>query len=119
MRDYVEELLGPAEYPKMAAIADPPGLEPVWRDIDAAMHRADRFDRNLARLLDGFEAELRRPPGPAGPPGLAGHRAGRQARSTAERAVQWIRPSEPKGAEHERSKRRRSWPVGASGGCRT
>ena len=56
MIDYVEGLLDSGGYPTLAAMRDAHGLEPVWRDVERAMHRADRFDRNLARLLDGFEA---------------------------------------------------------------
>jgi len=60
MRDYVETLVGTGEYPALAAIRRDPGLERAWIEMQRQVSDPDRFDRNLARLLDGFEAELGR-----------------------------------------------------------
>ncbi len=35
------------------------GLEPGWRLIDEHMRDPRRFERNLARLLDGIEADVK------------------------------------------------------------
>jgi AcrR family transcriptional regulator len=60
MRDYVEGLVATGEYPALAAIWDDPGIEQAWTQMQRQASDPDRFDRNLARLLDGFEAELSR-----------------------------------------------------------
>jgi len=66
MRDYIDALVTTGDYPAIAAIADDPGLEGAWTEMQRQMADPDRFGRNLARLLDGFEAELRRRPGRQG-----------------------------------------------------
>jgi AcrR family transcriptional regulator len=60
MRAYVEGLVETGEYPALAAIWEDPGLEEAWTQMQRQVSDPDRFDRNLARLLDGFEAELSR-----------------------------------------------------------
>jgi len=42
----------------LAALADEYGLEESWRQIREHLANPDRFERNLQRLLDGFEADL-------------------------------------------------------------
>jgi AcrR family transcriptional regulator len=59
MLDYVEGLIDSGGYPALAAMRDGVGLDRLWHDIEQAMHRPDRFERNLGRLLDGFEASFR------------------------------------------------------------
>jgi AcrR family transcriptional regulator len=60
MRDYVEALAATGDYPALAAIRDDPGLEEAWTQMQRRVSDPERFDRNLARLLDGIEAELGR-----------------------------------------------------------
>jgi hypothetical protein len=67
---YVNGLIATGEYPQLAALAEEYGLDDAWEQIES--HRRDpaRFERNLARLLDGIEADLPAPNGTgAGPPG--------------------------------------------------
>lgn len=59
MRDYVEGLIATGEYPALAAIREEPGLEDAWGQMQRQIADPDRFDRNLQRLLDGFEAGMR------------------------------------------------------------
>jgi AcrR family transcriptional regulator len=60
MREYVDGLIASGDYPTLAAIWDDPGLEETWTQMQRQVSDPDRFDRNLQRLLDGFEAELGR-----------------------------------------------------------
>jgi AcrR family transcriptional regulator len=60
MRVYVDALVATGEYPALAEIWQDPGLQETWTQMQARMTDPDRFGRNLARLLDGFEAELGR-----------------------------------------------------------
>ena len=61
--DYVIGLIATGEYPQIAAIATEHGLEEAWEVVETHRRDPDRFDRNLARLLDGIEADF---PTPAG-----------------------------------------------------
>jgi len=61
MMDYIEALLVDDEYPALAAMVAEMGLPQVWSRMDAHARGTGRFDRNLARLLDGFEASLSTP----------------------------------------------------------
>ena len=58
MMDYIEALLIDDEYPALSAMVAEMGLPQVWSRMDAHARGTGRFDRNLARLLDGFEASL-------------------------------------------------------------
>jgi AcrR family transcriptional regulator len=60
MVDYVEELVASGGYPQLASLVDEIGTDAIWSAM--AAHAADttRFDRNLARLLDGIERSLTR-----------------------------------------------------------
>lgn len=60
MLGYVADLIATGEYPQLSAMVEAEGLEPVWDQMEAAMRDPGRFDRNLARLLDGFEREFAR-----------------------------------------------------------
>lgn len=62
MKDYVNGLVASGEYPQLAALADHHGYDELWEIVGTSMHDASRFDRNLARLLQGIEADL--PPNP-------------------------------------------------------
>lgn len=58
MVDYIRALLIEDEYPALAGMVSDMGLERMWSKIHAHARGAARFDRNLARLLAGFEASL-------------------------------------------------------------
>jgi len=58
MFDYVMELLPGGDYPQLAELVDADGAESVWRRLLAHNADPERFDRNLARLLDGIERDL-------------------------------------------------------------
>jgi len=58
MMAYIEALLIDDEYPALSAMVAEMGLPQVWSRMDAHARGTARFDRNLARLLDGFEASL-------------------------------------------------------------
>ena len=55
---YVDGLIATGDYPQLPALADEIGLPRGWEQIEAHLRDADRFDRNLARLLAGIEADL-------------------------------------------------------------
>ncbi|HEY4607941.1 MAG TPA: TetR/AcrR family transcriptional regulator [Ilumatobacteraceae bacterium] len=59
MVDYIGALLIDDEYPALAGMVAEMGLSRLWSRMDAHARGSDRFDRNLARLLDGFEASLK------------------------------------------------------------
>ena len=56
---YVNGLVESGDYPQLGAMTKEYGLEEGWRLIDLHMRDPQRFARNLARLLDGIEAEFR------------------------------------------------------------
>ena len=113
MRDYIDALVTTGDYPAIAAIADDPGLE-RGMDRDAAPDGRPRPVRAQPRPSSGrLRGGAAPPPGPAGPPGLAGHRAGRQPRSTAERAVKWTDPA----SRRERSMSGTTEKAILAGGC--
>jgi len=60
MRGYMADLITSGDYPALAAMWGDPGVEEAWAQL--RRHAADpqRFDRNLQRLLDGFEAGMPR-----------------------------------------------------------
>jgi AcrR family transcriptional regulator len=55
---YVADLIATGDYPQLSAIAEAEGLESAWDHMESASRDPSRFDRNLARLLDGFEREF-------------------------------------------------------------
>jgi AcrR family transcriptional regulator len=63
MVGYIGALLIDDEYPALAGMVADVGLEHLWSRIHTHARGAGRFDRNLARLVDGFESSLsdRRP----------------------------------------------------------
>jgi AcrR family transcriptional regulator len=60
MLGYVADLISTGEYPQLSALAEAEGLESSWAQMEAATLDPTRFDRNLARLLNGFEQEFAR-----------------------------------------------------------
>jgi AcrR family transcriptional regulator len=58
MTAYVVELVASGEFPEVARLIDAEGSASLWSQIQANAHDPDRFDRNLSRLLDGFEHDL-------------------------------------------------------------
>jgi AcrR family transcriptional regulator len=60
MRRYVEDLTATGDFPELAKLVDREGPGPLWAQLSAHTHDPARFDRNLARLLDGIERDLRR-----------------------------------------------------------
>ena len=60
MADYIGALLidDQAEYPALAGMVAEMGLPRLWSRIHNHGRGAGRFDRNLARLLAGFEASI-------------------------------------------------------------
>jgi AcrR family transcriptional regulator len=55
---YVDELIATGHYPTLRALTDEHTSIGAWRQITAAMGDEQRFERNLARLLDGIERSL-------------------------------------------------------------
>jgi hypothetical protein len=58
MVSYVDRLVQTGDYPQLAALAADLGLQAGWRQVETHLRDGDRFGRNLARLLDGIEANL-------------------------------------------------------------
>ena len=58
MIEYVKRLITTGGYPQLQAIAGEVGLDAAWATIAGHMRDPNRFDRNLARLLDGIEASF-------------------------------------------------------------
>ena len=62
MVDYTNELIETGEYPQLAKLVDEYGLEETWAELARYYSDPERFERGLARLLDGFAAALELPP---------------------------------------------------------
>lgn len=58
MAHYISALLDEDDYPALSAMVADMGLRQMWSAIHAHVRGGGRFDRNLARLLAGFEASL-------------------------------------------------------------
>jgi AcrR family transcriptional regulator len=58
MIDYIGDLLVEDDYPALSAMVDEMGLQRLWSKIHGHARDTGRFDRNLARILSGFEASL-------------------------------------------------------------
>ncbi len=61
MAAYLEQLLASGHYPALQAMAEASSTRQAWKVIATAMRDDRRFDRNLARLLDGFEHSFAHP----------------------------------------------------------
>jgi AcrR family transcriptional regulator len=55
METYLRALLATGDYPALAELTEHQPLREVWREVSSAMRADGRFDRNLTRILDGFE----------------------------------------------------------------
>lgn len=55
MVSYLDDLIATGDYPTLKAMTDGSSMDAEWARISSAMRDESRFDRNLARLLDGFE----------------------------------------------------------------
>jgi AcrR family transcriptional regulator len=55
---YVAELARGGGYPRISALIEAHGVEPLWHKVSAHGRDEHRFDRNLARLLDGIHRDL-------------------------------------------------------------
>jgi len=60
MRAYVNELVATGEYPELTRLVEREGIAELWSQILSHAHDPQRFDRTLARLLDGIEHDLTR-----------------------------------------------------------
>jgi len=58
--EYVNELAARGDYPYISALMAEHGPKGAWSRITASALDPNRFDRNLARILDGFEADIKR-----------------------------------------------------------
>jgi AcrR family transcriptional regulator len=58
MISYVNELIETGDYPQLAALTEEHGVEGTWTELDRYFRDPTRFERGLARLLDGFAASL-------------------------------------------------------------
>ena len=56
---YLEQLLATGDYPALQEMHEQYGLHGSFERISGAMRDDGRFDRNLSRLLDGFERAAR------------------------------------------------------------
>jgi AcrR family transcriptional regulator len=52
---YLDQLIASNDYPTLRKMAAASDARTVWNEITAHYRDTDRFDRNLNRLLDGFE----------------------------------------------------------------
>jgi AcrR family transcriptional regulator len=57
MIGYVTSLLGSGDYPRIEAMAKEWGMDEAWQRIHKHSRDENRFERNLARLLDGFDTK--------------------------------------------------------------
>lgn len=59
LRAYVSDLVASGDYPTIEAMWNEIGMDEAWTQIQRQIADPGRFDRNLQRLLDGFEAGMR------------------------------------------------------------
>jgi AcrR family transcriptional regulator len=52
---YIDELIATNDYPTLRKIAETSGTRDIWNQVKDHYRDARRFERNLNRLLDGFE----------------------------------------------------------------
>ena len=57
---YIEGLLAEGDYPAMRELTKDGGVHALWSRMQAHSDDEHRFERNLARLLDGFDSRRRR-----------------------------------------------------------
>jgi AcrR family transcriptional regulator len=57
---YMAEMFDGGDYPTISSLVHEHGFDALWHRINEMVRDPKRFDRNLARLLDGFEASAKR-----------------------------------------------------------
>jgi len=57
---YIEEQLATGDFPHLQAIMPEAGMSAFWKQLEEADFEDGRFERGLARLLDGIELDLQR-----------------------------------------------------------
>ncbi len=55
---YIGDLLTTGDYPQLTRLTEELGVDDAWQAIADAQRDDGRFERNLARVLDGIEASL-------------------------------------------------------------
>jgi AcrR family transcriptional regulator len=65
MLGYVSELVASGDYPSLARLVAERGMAESWQVVERHARDSTRFERNLRRLLDGIELDVRRQPDPA------------------------------------------------------
>ena len=60
MANYLGDLIATGDYPALTAMTADSSMDAEWTRIATAMRDENRFDRNLTRLLDGFEKAFER-----------------------------------------------------------
>ena len=60
MVEYIGSLLDKDEYPALSEMVATHGLAGLWDEIHGHVVDERRFDRNLRRLLSGFDVKLKR-----------------------------------------------------------
>ena len=58
--EYVNELAATGDYPHVSNLLAEQGIEQAWSRITSSAFDPERFERNLGRILDGFEADFKR-----------------------------------------------------------
>lgn len=61
MLGYVSELVASGEYPALAFLVAEHGMAESWQIVERQARDSTRFERNLRRLLDGIELDVRSP----------------------------------------------------------
>ena len=60
MMRYIIELTATGDYPQLTQLLNTYGTDTAWERTNAHASDPDRFERNLRRILDGFEADFER-----------------------------------------------------------
>jgi Tetracyclin repressor-like, C-terminal domain len=58
MADYIEGLLAIGHYPSLTSLTAKVSMRTLWTQVMHHSQAPDRFERNLGRLLAGFEATI-------------------------------------------------------------
>lgn len=68
MANYLTDLIATGDYPALKEMTNGSSMDAEWARIAGAMRDETRFDRNLARLFDGFEKAFDAPDSRDGAP---------------------------------------------------
>ena len=60
MQRYVADLIATGDFPQLTKLVQGEGTAEVWAQLTAHSEDPTRFDRNLARLIDGIQRDLQR-----------------------------------------------------------